>query len=61
MAKNTGEDFRKGSVNNRTQVQNPENSTWVKRDAGNGQFMGAKSGDPYKGVAKEADHRRTKK
>ncbi|MTK63612.1 MAG: hypothetical protein F8N15_03560 [Methanobacterium sp.] len=59
MAKNTGEDFRRGSVNDRTQVQNPKNGNWVKRDTDTGQFIGQKKdGTPYKGVAKEEDGRR---
>lgn len=61
MAKNTGENHRIGSVNNRTQVHNPHNDAWVKRDRDNGQFMEQKKGgDPFKGVAKEKDHRRDK-
>ena len=60
MATNTGEGFRKGSVTDRTQVHNPKNDTWVKRDADTGKFMDVKSGDPFKGVAKEEDGRRKK-
>ncbi len=59
MAKNTGEDFRRGSVNDRTQVYNPTTERWVKRDAETGKFMDQKAdGQPYKGVAKEEDGRR---
>lgn len=58
MAKNTGDDHRIGSVNDRTQTQAP-NGNWVKRDADNGRFMDQKtSGGPFKGVAKEPDGRR---
>lgn len=59
MAKNTGEGFRRGSVNDRTQVYNPTIDRWVKRDAETGRFMDQKEdGDPFKGVAKEEDGRR---
>ncbi len=60
MAKNTGEDFRKGSVTNRTQVHNPKTDTWVKRDTETGKFIEQKSnGTPFKGVSKEKDGRRS--
>ncbi len=59
MAKNTGEGFRRGSVDNRTQTYNPKTETFVKRDTDSGQFVGVKrDGDPFKGVAREVDHRR---
>jgi hypothetical protein len=59
MAKNTGDGFRRGSVNDRTQVYNPTIDRWVKRDAETGRFMDQKEdGDPFKGVAKEEDGRR---
>ncbi len=57
MAKNTGDNYRKGSVTDRSQTFNPKNETFVKRNDSNGQFMGAKS-TPYKGVAKEPDGRK---
>jgi hypothetical protein len=61
MATNTGDDHRIGSVKDRTQVHNPQNDTWVKRDADTGRFMDVKSdGTPFKGVAKEEDGRRSK-
>lgn len=64
MAKNTGKGHRKGSVDKRTQVENPQTSDWVKRnqdpDSENeGEFMDNKQGgDKFKGVAKEPDKRR---
>ncbi len=59
MAKNTGQDYRHGSVDNRTQTKNPVNGNWTRRDAGTGRFMDQKEGgQPFKGVAKEVDHRR---
>jgi hypothetical protein len=58
MAKNTGNGHRHGSVNDRTQVHNPQNNTWVKRDTNDGRFMDVKQGNPFKGVAKEVDDRR---
>lgn len=58
MAKNTGEDFRRGSVNDRTQTEAP-NGNHVKRDTETGEFMDQKEdGEPFKGVAKEPDGRR---
>ena len=65
MARNTGEDHRIGSVDDRTQVHNPATGHWTKRnrEAGSakaGQFMDVKSdGEPFKGVTKEPDGRRT--
>ena len=59
MAKNTRKNYRKGSVDNRTQVRNPKNKTWVKRDSATGRFMNVKSdGKPFKGIAREVDDRR---
>lgn len=58
MAKNTGEGFRRGSVDNRTQTQAP-NGDHVKRNTDTGRFMDQKEGGkPFKGVAKEPDGRR---
>lgn len=65
MARNTGDDHRIGSVEDRTQVKNPATGKWTKRNreegsAEAGQFMDAKADDePFKGVAKEPDERRT--
>lgn len=57
MAKNTGNDFRRGAVTGRTQFQH-ENGDWQKRDERSGQFMERKSSEgPFKGVAKEPDGR----
>lgn len=59
MAKNTGQDYRRGSVNSRTQSKSPLSSNWTKRETSSGQFLSQKSGgQPYKGAAKEIDHRR---
>ena len=64
MARNTGDDHRIGSVDDRTQVHNPVTGNWTKRnrDEGSGKvgrFMNVKSdGEPFKGVAKEPDGRR---
>ena len=59
MAKNTGDNYRKGSVSGRTQSQNPQSGNWTKRDAQTGRFMDQKQdGAPFKGVAKEVDGRR---
>ncbi len=59
MAKNSGHNYRRGSVDSRTQTRNPKNETWVKRDTNTGRFMDVKSGGkPFKGIAKEIDDRR---
>jgi hypothetical protein len=53
MAKNTGEGYRKGSVNDRSQVKNSKTGQWVKRDTETGEFIEVKQdGEPFKGVAK---------
>ena len=61
MAKNTGQDFRKGSVDDRTQLNlDPKDGKYVKRDLSNGRFSDLKKDEkPFKGVAKEPDGRRT--
>ena len=66
MAKNTGDDSRKGAVSGRTQVLNPTTGDYVKRDengesTGKGKFMDVKQdGTKFKGVATEPDGRRKK-
>ena len=50
----TGDGHRKGQVKNRSQVFDPKNNKWVKRDQKTGKFMDQKSsGEPFKGVRKE--------
>lgn len=59
MAKNTGDGYRKGSVDQRTQTRNPKTDQWVKRDTNTGKFVDVKKdGEPFKGVTKEPDGRR---
>lgn len=56
MAKNapTGDNHRVGAVRDRSQVHNPQNDRWVKRDADSGKFMDQKADKaPFKGVRKE--------
>lgn len=56
MARNgkAGDGHRNGAVKGRSQTHNPKTDQWVKRDAGNGQFMDVKQdGTPFKGVRKE--------
>lgn len=56
MAKNppVGDGHRQGAVRDRSQVQNPRNDRWVKRDAETGRFIDQKSNSaPFKGVRKE--------
>ena len=49
-----GNGHRNGAVIGRSQVFNPKTQTWMKRDTGNGQFMGPKqNGKPFKGVRRE--------
>lgn len=53
MAKNTGDDYRKGSVDDRIQIKIPGGS-FMKRDTDTGRFMDQKEGGKqFKGVAKE--------
>jgi hypothetical protein len=62
MAKNTGDNFRKGSVDDRSQLDlDPKNGKFVKRDDETGRFTDLKDDNkPFKGVAKEPDGRRKK-
>lgn len=49
-----GDGHRKGAVRNRSQVFNPFNERFVKRDGDTGRFMDQKAdGQPFKGVRKE--------
>lgn len=55
MATNSGNNYRKGQVKNRSQVFNPSTGNYVKRDTETGKFLDVKSdGKPYKGIKKEA-------
>ena len=60
MATNTGKDFRKGSVDDRTQLNlDKEKGKFVKRDTTTGRFIDLKEDEkPFKGVAEEPDERR---
>lgn len=50
----TGDGHRKGAVRKRSQVRNPRNERWTKRDAETGRFMDQKADHkPFKGVRKE--------
>ncbi len=50
----TGDGHRNGAVKKRSQVHNPQNNRWVKRNAEDGRFMDQKADDkPFKGVRKE--------
>ncbi len=49
-----GDGHRNGAVKDRSQVHNPKNDTWVKRDSETGRFMDVKQDhEPFKGVRKE--------
>ena len=60
MAKNTGKGYRKGTVDNRTQLDlDPKNGKFVKRSTESGRFIDLKQDNkPFKGVAQEPDDRR---
>ena len=50
----SGDGHRNGAVRDRSQVQNPVNGNWSKRDTTNGRFIDQKiDGTPFKGVRKE--------
>ena len=52
MAKNTGNNFRRGAVTGRTQFQRPDGN-YQKRNERTGEFMSVKNGgSPFKGVAR---------
>lgn len=54
MAKNTGKGYRKGAVDDRSQVHYPKNDRWTKRDSDTGRFIDQKADqEPFKGVRKE--------
>lgn len=49
-----GDGHRNGAVKNRSQVYNPQNDRFVKRDGETGRFMDQKrDGTQFKGVRKE--------
>jgi len=51
MAKNTGDNFRRGAVRDRSQTYKPKTETWTKRDVDSGRFIDQKKGgEPFKGV-----------
>ena len=60
MAKNTGDNFRRGSVDDRSQLNlDPKNGKFVKRNLETGKFTDLKEDNkPFKGVAKEPDGRK---
>lgn len=62
MATNTGKGFRKGSVDDRSQLNiDPKKGKYVKRDDKTGEFVDVKEDNkPFKGVAKEPDGRKTR-
>lgn len=50
----SGDGHRNGAIRNRSQVHNPKNDRWTKRDSDTGQFIDQKSDKkPFKGVRKE--------
>lgn len=52
--KPVGDDARVGAVRGRSQVFNPQNQTWTKRDSATGRFLDQKADTkPFKGVRKE--------
>ena len=54
-----GDGHRKGAVHNRSQVHNPHNNRWTKRDTGNGQFIDQKADlTRFKGVRREKNNKK---
>lgn len=53
--KPAGDGQRKGAVKQRSQILNPQNDHFVKRDTSSGKFMdqSSKKNTPFKGVRKE--------
>jgi len=50
----SGDGHRNGAVRERSQVHNPVNNRWTKRDTNTGLFIDQKAdGKPFKGVRKE--------
>lgn len=50
----TGDGHRNGAIKGRSQVHNPQNNRWIKRDTDTGQFIDQKSDKkPFKGIRKE--------
>ncbi len=50
----TGDGRRIGAVRKRSQVLNPKNKKWIKRDAETGKFLDQKAdGKKFKGVRRE--------
>ena len=52
MGKNTGDNYRKGAVKDRSQILNERTCQYVKRDTNTGKFMSSKT-TPYKGITNE--------
>lgn len=51
-----GDNHRQGAVRDRSQVYNPQNERWTKRDTETGRFIDQKTDkEPFKGVRKEKD------
>ena len=49
-----GDGHRVGAVKDRSQVHNPQNDRWTKRDGDTGRFMDQKADrTPFKGVRRE--------
>lgn len=49
-----GDGHRNGAIKDRSQVYNPQNDRWIKRDKNNGRFIDQKTDNhPFKGVRKE--------
>jgi hypothetical protein len=49
-----GDDKRIGAVRKRSQILNPQNKRWTKRDKNSGQFIDQKADeDRFKGVRRE--------
>jgi hypothetical protein len=51
--KPTGDGHRIGAVRKRSQLENPQNDIFTKRDKATGEFMDGKTEKKFKGVRKE--------
>ncbi|HJW86486.1 MAG TPA: hypothetical protein VJ440_07630 [Candidatus Brocadiaceae bacterium] len=51
-----GDNHRQGAVKDRSQVHNPQNDRWIKRDLGTGKFIDQKANkEPFKSGCEERE------
>jgi len=49
----SGDGHHQGAARDRSQVQNPRNDRWAKRDADNGRVIKQSNNSPFLGIRKE--------